>query len=133
MSALLRLSRSGAGCDFVTELDDFAAVAVASVTPTAWVDGTVSWSALLPTFILESVDLRFDNGAMRAYSCADGTGGGKKGDPGEGKGDEDDSLLMVTVSEGVVSFVSGVITAEVISGIGWKERETIAERLELSW
>jgi hypothetical protein len=30
-------------------------------------------------------------------------------------------------------FVSGVITAEVISGIGWKERETIAERLELSW
>ena len=103
MSALsLRLS--GSGCDFVTELDDFPAVAVALVTPTAgWVDGTVSWSALLPTFILESVDLRFDNGAMRAYSCADGTGGGKKGDPGEGKGDEDDSLLMVTVSEGVDS------------------------------
>jgi hypothetical protein len=104
MSALsLRLSGSGAGCDFVTELDDFPVVAVVLVTPTGWVDGTVSWSALLPTFILESVDLRFDNGAMRAYSCADETGRGKKGDPGEGKGDEDDSLLMVTVSEGVVS------------------------------
>lgn len=60
---------------------------------------------------------------MRAYSCADGTGGGKKGDPGEGKGDEEDSLLMVTVSEGVESFVSGLIRAEVMSGIGWKERQ----------
>lgn len=91
----LRLSVSGAGCDL--------AVAVVVVTPTGWVDATVSWSALLPTFILESVDLRFDNGAMRAYSCAGGTGGGKKGDPGEGKGDEDDSLLVITVSAGVES------------------------------
>jgi len=103
MTSALSLRLSGGGCDFVTELDDFPAVAVAVVRLTGWVDGTVSWSALLPTFILESVDLRFDNGAMRAYSCADGTGGGKKGDPGEGKGDEDDSLLMVTVSEGVES------------------------------
>jgi hypothetical protein len=38
---------------------------------------------------------------MGAYSCADGMGGGKNGDPGDGKGDEEDSLLMVTVSEGV--------------------------------
>lgn len=60
-----------------------------------------SRSVLLPTFILESIDLRFDNGDMRAYSCAEGMGGGKKGDPGDGKGDEDDSLLMVTVSVGV--------------------------------
>ncbi len=56
---------------------------------------------MLPTFILESVDLRFDNGARRAYSCADGMGGGKKGDPGDGKGDEDDSLVIATVSGGV--------------------------------
>jgi hypothetical protein len=91
----LRSSVSGTDCDL--------AVAVAVATPTGWVDATVSWSALLPTFILESVDLRFDNGATRAYSCADGTGGGKKGDPGEGKGDDDDSLLVVTVSGGVIS------------------------------
>ena len=56
---------------------------------------------MLPTFILESVDLRLDNGARRAYSCADGMGGGKKGDPGDGKGDEDGSLLIATVSGGV--------------------------------
>ena len=30
-------------------------------------------------------------------------GGGKKGDPGDGKGDEDDSLLIATVSGGGVS------------------------------
>lgn len=45
-------------------------------------------------------------------------GGGKKGEPGEGKGDEEiDNLLTVTVSEGVVSFVSGPITAEVMAGV----------------
>lgn len=73
-----------------------------------------SWSVLLPTFIiLDSVDLRLDNGGMGAYSCADGMGGGKNGEPGDGKGDEEDSLLTATVSKGV-SFVSGVMTAEVI-------------------
>jgi hypothetical protein len=68
---------------------------------TGWVDAASSWSDLLPTFILESVDLRLDKGAIRAYSCAGGTGGGRKGEPGDGKGDEDESLLTVTVSEGV--------------------------------
>jgi len=38
---------------------------------------------------------------MGAYSCADGMGGGKNGDPGDGKGDEEDSLLTATVSKGV--------------------------------
>lgn len=65
-------------------------------------DTADSWSVLLPTFIiLDSVDLRLDNGGMGAYSCADGMGGGKNGDPGDGKGDEDDSLLTATVSKGV--------------------------------
>ncbi|SRR6266852_1128749 len=65
-------------------------------------DGEDSWSVLLPTFIiLDSVDLRLDNGGMGAYSCADGMGGGKNGDPGDGKGDEEDSLLTATVSKGV--------------------------------
>ena len=105
---------------------------------------------LLPTFIiLDSVDFRLDNGGMGAYSCADGMGGGKNGDPGDGKGDEEDNLLTATVSKGVSGsreekgegerslvemdesttlghrpFVSGVMTAEVIPGIfkpkeGW--------------
>ena len=74
---------------------------VSAVAAAALVDAANSWPVLLPTFILESVDLRFDAGDMRAYSCADGTGGGRNGDPGDGKGDEDDSLLTVTVSEGV--------------------------------
>jgi hypothetical protein len=100
MSALsLRLLR--VGCAFIIVLDVLPAIAVAVVTPSGWVDAADSWSVLLPTFILESVDLRFDNGARRAYSCADGMGGGKKGDPGDGKGDEDDSLLIATVSGGV--------------------------------
>jgi len=43
---------------------------------------------------------------MGAYSCADGMGGGKNGDPGDGKGEEEDSLRMVNVSEG-------------LSGKGW--------------
>lgn len=61
-----------------------------------------SWPVLLPTFIiLDSVDLRLDNGGMGAYSCADGMGGGKKGEPGDGKGDEEDNLLTATVSKGV--------------------------------
>ena len=61
-----------------------------------------SWSVLLPTFIiLDSVDLRLDSGGIGAYSCADGMGGGKNGDPGDGKGDEEDSLLTATVSKGV--------------------------------
>lgn len=65
-------------------------------------DAADSWSVLLPTFIiLDSVDLRLDNGGMGAYSCADGMGGGKNGDPGDGKGDEEDSLLTATVSKGV--------------------------------
>jgi len=64
-------------------------------------DAADSWSVLLPTFIiLDSVDLRLDNGGMGAYSCADGMGGGKKGDRGDGKGDEEDSLLTATVSKG---------------------------------
>jgi hypothetical protein len=45
---------------------------------------------------------------MGAYSCADGMGGAKNGDPGDGKGDEEDSLLMVTVSEGVSVGEKGV-------------------------
>lgn len=51
-----------------------------------------------------------------AYSCGDRMGGGKKGEPGDGKGDEEmDRLLTATVREGVVvSFVSGLITAEEI-------------------
>ena len=61
-----------------------------------------SWSVLLPTFIvLDSVDLGLDNGGMGAYSCADGMGGGKNGEPGDGKGDEEDNLLTATVSKGV--------------------------------
>ena len=63
-------------------------------------------------------------------------GGGKKGEPGEGKGEEEmDNLLTAMVSEGVVSvgdnewhvkksdcelyepFVSGLITAEVMIGV----------------
>jgi hypothetical protein len=65
-------------------------------------DAADSWSVLLPTFIiLDSVDLRLDNGGMGAYSCADGMGGGKNGDPGDGKGDEEDRLLTATVSKGV--------------------------------
>ncbi|SRR5216684_1289701 len=64
-------------------------------------DAADSWSVLVPTFILDSVDLRLDNGGMGAYSCADGTGGGKNGDPGDGKGEEEDSLLTDTVSKGV--------------------------------
>src|SRR5216684_3498914 len=52
-------------------------------------DAADSWSVLVPTFILDSVDLRLDNGGMGAYSCADGTGGGKNGDPGDGKGGEE--------------------------------------------
>jgi hypothetical protein len=64
-------------------------------------DAADSWSVLLPTFILDSVDLRLDNGGMGAYSCADGMGGGKNGDPGDGKGEEEDSLLTDTVSKGV--------------------------------
>lgn len=66
-------------------------------------DAEDSWSVLLPTFIiLDSVDLRLDNGGMGAYSCADGMGGGKNGDPGDGKGDdEEDNLLTATVSKGV--------------------------------
>jgi hypothetical protein len=105
-------------------------------------DAVDSWSVLVPTFIiLDSVDLRLDNGGMGAYSCADGMGGGKNGDPGDGKGDEEDSLLTATVSKGVSGsreergegkrrlvatdettglgdrpFVSGLMTAEVISG-----------------
>jgi hypothetical protein len=75
-----------------------AAISISAVGAEAWADAADSWPVLLPTVILESVDLRLD---MRAYSCADGTGGGRKGDPGDGKGDEDDSLVIVTVSEGV--------------------------------
>jgi hypothetical protein len=112
-------------------------------------DAADSWSVLLPTFIiLDSVDLRLDNGGMGAYSCADGMGGGKNGDPGDGKGDEEDSLLTATVSKGVSErgegerrlvgmdewtalghkpFVSGVITAEVIlepnEGTFWTKEE----------
>jgi hypothetical protein len=71
-------------------------------------DAADSWSALLPTFIiLDSVDLCLDNGGMGAYSCADGMGGGKNGDPGDGKGDEEDSLLTATVSKGVSERGSG--------------------------
>ena len=59
---------------------------------------------LFPAFILESVDLRLDVGDITAYSWGDRMGGGKKGEPGDGKGDEEtDNLLTVTVSEGVVS------------------------------
>jgi hypothetical protein len=92
-------------CGSVTAPDVFPA-AVGAGTEEASTSGSVnaadSWSVLLlPTFIiLDSVDLRLDRG-MGAYSCADGTGGEKNGDPGDGKGDEEDSLLMVTVSEGV--------------------------------
>ena len=60
---------------------------------------------LAPALILESVDLRLvvvDD--ITAYSCGERMGGGKKGEPGEGKGDEEiDNLLTVTVSEGVLS------------------------------
>ena len=119
--------------------DVFSAVGAATEeASTRGSDDTAgSWSVLLPTFIiLDSVDFRLDNGGMGAYSCADGMGGGKKGDPGDGKGEED-SLLTVTVSKGVSDerseggrllvamrewtafehrpVVSGVMTAEVIS------------------
>jgi hypothetical protein len=84
-----------------------AAVSISAVAGVACVDAADSWPVLLPTFILESVDLRFDTGVTRAYSCADGTGGGRKGEPGDGKGDEAESLLTVTVSEGGVSAEGG--------------------------
>jgi hypothetical protein len=84
----------------------FSVGEVGAPTEGAWTRGSEdtedSWSVLLPTFIiLDSVDLRLDNGGMGAYSCADGMGGGKNGDPGDGKGDEEDSLLTATVSKGV--------------------------------
>jgi hypothetical protein len=79
-------------------LPAIAVISVSAAGAEAWIDAADSWPVLLPTVILESVDLRLD---MRAYSCTDGTGGGRKGDPGDGKGDGDDSLLIVTVSEGV--------------------------------
>jgi hypothetical protein len=82
-------------------LSAIVAISVSGVAEAEWVDVVDSWLDLLPTFILDSVDLRFETGDTRAYSCADGTGGGRKGDPGDGKGDEDDNLLTVTVSEGV--------------------------------
>ena len=59
---------------------------------------------LFPAFILESVDRRLDMDEIRAYSCAERMGGGKKGEPGDGKGDEEtESLLTATESAGVVS------------------------------
>jgi hypothetical protein len=84
----------------------FSVVEVGAPTEEEWTRGSDdtedSWSVLLPTFIiLDSVDLRLDNGGMGAYSCADGMGGGKNGEPGDGKGDEEDSLLTATVSKGV--------------------------------
>jgi hypothetical protein len=98
---------SSVDCGSVTAPDIFPA-AVGDATEEASTRGSAdaadSWSVLLlPTFIiLDSVDLRLEDGSgMGAYSCADGMGGGKNGDPGDGKGDEEDSLLMVTVSEGV--------------------------------
>jgi hypothetical protein len=95
---------SSVDCGSITGPDVFPA-AVGDATEEASTGGLAdSWSVLLlPTFIiLDSVDLRLEDGSgMGAYSCADGMGGGKKGDPGDGKGDEEDSLLMVTVSEGV--------------------------------
>jgi hypothetical protein len=93
-------------CGSVNTPDVFP-VAASGATEEASTRGSAnvadSWSVLLlPTFIiLDSVDLRLDTGGMGAYSCADGMGGGKNGDPGDGKGDDEDSLLMVTVSEGV--------------------------------
>jgi hypothetical protein len=64
---------------------------------------------LFPAFILESVDRRLDVDDIKAYSCGDRIGGGRKGEPGDGKGDEEiDNLLTVTVREDVVvSVVSG--------------------------
>jgi hypothetical protein len=98
---------SSVDCGSVSGPDVFPA-AVGDATEEASTRGSTdaadSWSVLLlPTFIiLDSVDLRLEDGSgMGAYSCADGMGGGKNGDPGDGKGDEEDSLLMVTVSEGV--------------------------------
>lgn len=97
---------SSVDCGSATAADVFP-VTVSGATEEASTRGSAnvadSWSVLLlPTFIiLDSVDLRLDTGGMGAYSCADGTGGGKNGDPGDGKGDDEDSLLMVTVSEGV--------------------------------
>jgi hypothetical protein len=97
---------SSVDCGSVTAPDVFPA-AVGAGTEEASTRGSgdagESWSVLLlPTFIiLDSVDLRLEDRGMGAYSCADGMGGGKNGDPGDGKGDEEDSLLMVTVSEGV--------------------------------
>lgn len=59
---------------------------------------------LFPAFILESVDLRLDVDDITAYSCGERMGGGRKGEPGDGKGDEEiDNRLTVTVSEVVVS------------------------------
>lgn len=95
---------SSVDCGSVTAPDVFPA-AFSGVTEGASTRGSANTAdsvLLLPTFIiLDSVDLRMDNGGMGAYSCADGMGGGKNGDPGDGKGEEEDSLLMVTVSEGV--------------------------------
>lgn len=103
---LVMLAFSLTPCLSSVDADVFSAGEVGAATEGASTrgsdDAVDSWSVLLPTFIiLESVDLRLDNGGMGAYSCADGMGGGKKGDPGDGKGDEDDSLLTATVSKGV--------------------------------
>ena len=44
-------------------------------------------------------------------------GGGKKGEPGDGKGEEEiDNLLTVTVSEDVVSVVSGTLKGKLKGG-----------------
>lgn len=95
-----RLSSVDAHPDVLSAGEVGAATEVASTRGSD--DVADSWSVLLPTFIiLDSVDLRLDNGGMGAYSCADGMGGGKNGDPGDGKGDEEDSLLTATVSKGV--------------------------------
>jgi hypothetical protein len=114
---------SSVDCNSVTAPDVFPAtvsVATEEASTRGSANATGSWSVLLlPTFIiLDSVDLRLDNGGMGAYSCADGMGGGKNGDPGDGKGDEEDSLWMVNVSEGL-SGKGGRKTLSAVHGQPW--------------
>jgi hypothetical protein len=105
------LSSPAAGflsCDTVVDGLPAARPAAVTVGAAGWAEGGAdSWlllPILFPAFILESVDLRLVVDDITAYSCGERMGGGKKGEPGEGKGDEEiDNLLTVTVSEGVVS------------------------------
>lgn len=102
---LLRQVTSGTESASLSLLSSAAAGFLSCDSVVAVTGGAEGLLAILfPAFILESVDLRLVVDDITAYSCGERIGGGKKGEPGEGKGDEEmDNLLTVTVSEGVVS------------------------------